>query len=343
MTVQQLHHRRAIVTRVLAWLGLFGALCLGPGWSPAARAWNDFGHMTVAAVAWQHLTPAARVRAGTLLRLNPDYDRWVSRVPPQQQPVIAFLRAATWADAIKHEAGYSDDGERPDGPDAAANLGYEDRRQHRYWHYVDVPFSSDGTPLPAVPEPNAATRIADFRRVLADPAAPESRRSYDLVWLLHLVGDLHQPLHAVSRFTRALPAGDLGGNRIRICAPPCRQELHVFWDEALGSGTPRQALALAAELAQPAPQRVADERIADWVAESDELARRVVYAPPVGAGVGPYPLTPGYRAQARRVAHERIALAGRRLAVLLNRALAHGTAPAPRESPRGPPAPGTRP
>ena len=308
-----------------------------------ACAWNDFGHMAVAAVAWQHLTPTARVQAGALLRLNPDYDRWVDRVPAQQQAVIAFVRAATWADAIKHEAGYIDDGERSDVPDAAANVGYDDRREHRYWHYVDVPFSFDGTALPAVPVPNAATRIADFRRVLAAPGAPPRLRSYDLVWLLHLVGDLHQPLHAVSRFTHQLPAGDLGGNRIRLCAPPCRQELHVFWDEALGSGTAHQALTLAAGLPSPPPQRVADIHIEDWVAESGALARQVVYAPPIGAGTGPYLLTPAYRAQVRQIARERIALAGRRLAALLNHALDHGTAPALRESPPSPPAPGRPP
>jgi hypothetical protein len=59
----------------------------------------------------------------------------------------------------------------PDGPDASANLGYEDLREHRYWHYVDVPFSPDGTRLPEIRTPNAATRIAQFRQVRNDPTA----------------------------------------------------------------------------------------------------------------------------------------------------------------------------
>jgi hypothetical protein len=284
--------------------------------------------MTVSAVAWQYLTAATRARVGTLLRLNPDYDQWVAGVSAQQQPETAFLRAATWADAIKHESGYID---------------YQDRREHRYWHYIDIPFSADGTPLPAVPEPNAATRIADFRRALADPEVPAALKSYDLVWLMHLVGDLHQPLHAVSRISHALPAGDLGGNRIRLCTPPCRQNLHVFWDEALGHGTPHEALAAAAALPRPAAPRVADTQITDWVTESGALARRVGYASPIGNGTGPYRLTPGYRAQVRQVAAQRIALAGRRLAVLLNRALGHGPTPARYESPPDLPAAGTRP
>jgi hypothetical protein len=304
---------------------MLGFLFLASSLSAQVQAWNDFGHMTVAAVAWRHLRPVARARASALLRLNPDYSRWVDGVAPEQQDVIAFLRASTWADAIKHEPGYIDDGERPDGPDANANIGYEDRREHRYWHYVDVPFSPDGTRLPEIRTPNAATRIAQFRQVLNDPTAAARLKSYDLVWLLHLVGDIHQPLHAVSRFTHELPEGDLGGNRIRLCAAPCRQELHYFWDAALGRGTPAQALALARELPTPATAQLADVDVQDWLQESGRIARRVAYGLPIGPGAGPYPVNPAYREQARVVARNQVALAGGRLAILLNTAFArHG-------------------
>lgn len=309
------------------------------GWLLCAPvlAWNDFGHMTVAAVAWQHLRPAARHEVSKLLRMNPDYSRWIDAVVPQARDVTAFMRAATWADAIKHEPGYLDDGERPEGAAANLNAGYGDPREHRYWHYVDVPFSLDGTPVPEVAVPNAATRIEDFRKVLADPRAPAQLKSYDLAWLLHLVGDIHQPLHAVSRFSHALPMGDLGGNRVHLCEPPCRQQLHYFWDQALGRGRPQDALTLALQLPVPAPRRVTDTRVEDWVAEGGELARRVVYASPIGPGSGPYSLTDAYRDQARRIARARVALAGRRLAVLLNAALA------PDGSLRAPPGSGSRP
>jgi hypothetical protein len=335
-----MHHLRAHVTdirRALLWLGTLAVGCLGALDPRPVQAWDDFGHMTVAAVAWRQLTPAARARATQLLRLNPDYPHWVDQAAAGQREVIAFVRAATWADAIKHEPGYQDDGERPAGPEADDNIGYEDPREHRYWHYVDVPFSPDGTPLPEVPTPNAATRIADFRRILHDPGASARLKSYDLVWLLHLVGDIHQPLHAVSRFTRELPEGDLGGNRIRLCDPPCRQELHFFWDQVIGRGGPTEAMALARELPPAPPRRVADTRIQDWLDEGGEIARRIVYEPPIGVGVGPYPLTSAYREQARQVARERVALAGRRLAVLLNGAFA------PRGSHRAPPGSGSRP
>jgi S1/P1 Nuclease len=326
-----MHQLRAhrLAALALAALGLSGSM--------PVRAWNDFGHMTVAAVAWQHLTPAARARAVKLLRLNPDYGTWIAGLKPESRDVTAFMRAATWPDAIKHEVGHLDDGEHPHAPEANQNTGYGDLNEHRYWHYVDVPFSTDGTRVPGVTVPNAATRIADFRQVLADSRAPDPLKSYDLTWLLHLMGDIHQPLHAVSRFTQDLPDGDQGGNRVRLCRPPCRQELHFFWDQVLGHGTPAAALRLARQLPAPAPQRMADTNIQDWVDESGALARRFVYAPPIGPGSGPYALTAAYQNRARLLARQRIALAGRRLAVLLNGALA------PDESPRALPGSGTPP
>jgi len=314
-----MHHARA---RVRARRALVILMWMGLGGPATVRAWDDFGHMTVAAVAWQHLTPAARTQASRLLHLNPDYPRWVSAVAPADRDVTAFLLAATWPDAIKHEAGYRNEGERPEGAGADQNIGYEDRQEHRYWHFVDVPFSADGTTLPGVPTPNAATRLEDFRRVLADPGVPAATRSYDLTWVLHLIGDIHQPLHAVSRFTHELPAGDLGGNRIRLCAPPCRLQLHYFWDAALGHGTPADALALSQQLPPPAARRIADLRIQDWLDESGRLAREVAYQSPIGSGAGPYLLTPAYRHAAQDVARHQVALAGRRLAVLLNNAFA---------------------
>jgi hypothetical protein len=311
--------------------------CLGCGALPTAKAWNDFGHMTVAAVAWRHLTPAARAQATALLELNPDYPQWVHDVDPERRAQMAFVRAATWPDAIKREPGYLDDGERPVAPDANRNIGYEDLNEHRYWHYIDVPFSPDGTALPEVAAPNAASRIADFRAVLRDAAAPPGLRSYDLAWVLHLVGDLHQPLHAVSRFTHELPEGDLGGNRIRLCELPCRLELHYFWDAAAGRGGADEAIALAARLPAPPAARIADGRIQDWLKESGRIARRVVYQPPIGLAAGPYSLDGAYRERAQRIALEQVSLAGRRLAVLLNGAFArHG-------SPAGPPESGLRP
>lgn len=297
---------------------LVSLLCAAP-----ALAWNGFGHMTVAAVAYDKLTPSTKKKVAALLKLNPSYPDWVANASPQDRDEVAFVTAATWPDAIKKRgSGFADDGKNPSAPDAAKNEGYAGKLQHRYWHYIDVPFSPDGTPLQQPRAPNAKTQIAAFRTALASSSATDELKSYDLVWLIHLVGDIHQPLHCTSRFDHDQPDGDRGGNLVALCARPCRSELHALWDDILGTKTnPKAAIKKAAKLDAPEPRLAAvkDEEV--WIAESVRAAKASVYIEPIGVGTGPFEVDAEYRRQARAVAAERVALAGARLANLLNDAL----------------------
>jgi hypothetical protein len=95
---------------------------------------------------------------------------------------------------------YVDDSSDPEAaPDAKRNIGYDDKMAHRYWHFVDLPFSRDGTALQQTKKPNALTQIIVFQDTIASATADDDVKSYDMVWLLHLVGDVHQPLHATAR------------------------------------------------------------------------------------------------------------------------------------------------
>jgi len=301
--------------------------------SAPAAAWNDKGHMAVAYVAYQQLTPAVRARADQLLRLNPFYRRWLAMVPaslpPSERNLAIFMIAATWADQIKADTGYRDDGtqngNRPGGPLASRNTGYADLLRHKYWHFVDTPFSAEGDGrLPAVPVPNARDRIVLFLSVLAS-ASPDALKSYDLTWLLHLVGDIHQPLHAATRVTAGQFYGDNGGNSVRICQDTLCNDttnLHSVWDGVLGSQLDvGSAIAAARQLPMAAPSRAALLEPAQWVQESLALAKSDVYQVPIRVGVGPYALTGAYGAHARQVGAAQIALAGARLAAVLNRDL----------------------
>ncbi len=120
-------------------------------------------------------------------------------------------------------------------------------------------------------------------------------RSYDLVWLLHLVGDVHQPLHATSRFLNDKP--DNGGNEVTIncdAGGSCEgaNELHAFWDDLLGPNKAHLGLVEAAADELPA----ADATLASidnenkWIDESFEEAKSAVYKSPVGVGLGLFTL-----------------------------------------------------
>jgi hypothetical protein len=298
-----------------------------------ARAWDDQGHMMVASLAWDHLNATTRVKVTALLKLNPDYGTWTAGAAPDAIDQIAFVEAATWPDAIKGETGYTDDGDKPTDPNAAQNIGYADKLQHRYWHFIDTPFSTDGTPLVQPIPPNAQTQIEAFRTVLASPDATDDLKSYDLAWVLHLVGDIHQPLHATSRFTATQPSGDEGGNLVKIsqrrsgflpffASHTSAKVLHAFWDDVLGTSKSPTAAITAAEALPDAPVdqgAITDDAV--WIQESFQAAQQYAYAAPIGPGAGPYTLSAAYKANAKSVAQGRIALAGVRLANLLNAAL----------------------
>ena len=236
---------------------------------------------------------------------------------------MVFMIAATWPDEIKSASGYVSDGshngDRPDGsPDPSANKGYSDKLRHKYWHFIDTPFTTDGTaPLPTIPNPNAQERIALFRGALGS-GADDSLKSYDLVWLLHLVGDVHQPLHCTTRVSITDTEGDSGGNRVSLGSG----NLHAYWDDLPGTGKPasvfKGVIKAGKKLSAPDATLAAISDEKTWIVESFQAAQQTVYQNPIGAGDGPFSLDANYKTAAKKLAQERIALGGVRLANLIN-------------------------
>ena len=292
------------------------------------QAWFDGGHMVVAYIAYQNLTPATRARVDGLLKLNPMYPAWIKGVTPKRRGLVAFLRAATWPDCIKQATcapGYtSDGGDNPPGSAADdQNIGYQDKLMHKYWHFVDLPDSA-GSPGEPPKTPNAQTEIQLLAHDIGTNEA-DGIKSYDIVWLEHLVGDVHQPLHATSRFTKNHPHGDAGGNFVVVCAKPCRDELHAFWDGLLGDKlTLAQVKTTGQSLLAGGKPAGADIAAPDsWVTDSADLAKNVVYVSPISddndplVKISPRP-DAAYKSKASEVARAQVILAGYRLAALLN-------------------------
>ena len=305
----------------------------------SASAWNDRGHMIVAAMAWRHLTPQTKAAVKSLLRHNPKYGSWVAGLPSASRPRAAFIKSATWPDYIKSAPGYYSD-HLPNSK-SSRNIGYADCYMHKYWHYKDVPFSPDATPIVPPGEPNAETQIRLFVTTLADPTVPNDVKSYDLAWLLHLVGDVHQPLHATQRFIATDTNGDGGGNDVKYCfSAQCAggSSLHSFWDGAFGnSDNLASVIKFAGEMIPPPDDKANELDPATWIDESFELAKAKVYQPPVDNTLGPIVLTNAYRKEAAIVATERASLAGARLANILNGANIQvgPQAPVPHSCPSG--------
>ena len=121
--------------------------------------------------------------------------------------------------------------------------------------------------------------------------ASDDARSYDLVWTIHLVGDIYQPLHAVSRYTHAIPNGDARGNaEMVIPATGETVALHAYWDGIFGGyASPygvifdaRDRAGLASLVPNPIVIQVLDPE--KWTEESAALAQAHVFAAPVSTG-----------------------------------------------------------
>ncbi|HKB92428.1 MAG TPA: S1/P1 nuclease [Opitutaceae bacterium] len=305
-------------------------------------AWNNSGHELVAMIAYEQLDPTVQDAAFALLQHHPHFETILKEGLPANADVKewVFLHAATWPDRV-----------RPD-PRHPELKGYH----HGSWHYINYPYvlPSEASKLPAL-DPNKAIgdgeiliRLAEAHKVIGDKSVNPAERAIMLAWLLHLVGDLHQPLHATSLVTTRLPDGDKGGNSLLVRALPSSSpiHLHAFWDDALGHGESLPFLRNAAseiratfDIAGPGQNRKEHKPETEltelrtgrtyrqWAQESYNAAVEFVYlhgALPFSCAPANYrdrvdpqsvPILPSdYSINARAEAQRRMALAGCRIA-----------------------------
>jgi hypothetical protein len=286
------------------------AVLLAATWALVAGAgpcvaWGDLGHQVTALIAYRHLTVAARTRLDALLAADSD-----SLTAPD------FASRASWADRYRTT-----------------------HRETSAWHFVDVeidhpdlnaacfgfPALQGGQAASAGPAQDCiVNKIAEFGAELKDPATSPTERLLALKFLIHFVGDVHQPLHAADH-------EDRGGNCIGLVPSPDGQDtnLHAYWDvgavAALGNSASAIAAALDARIT-PAELRAWRQGGPEaWAMESFELGRKDVYSLASRPGCndhGAVALTPAYEATAARDAALQLEKAGVRMATLLNRALA---------------------
>ena len=171
--------------------------------------------------------------------------------------------------------------------------------------------------------------------VIADTHAPASERAVALCWLFHLVGDMHQPLHAADWRSATYPEGDRGGNLQYVLDPQAKTPLSLqsYWDQAVQRSTEQdkviaRARQLEAKIAKPARTALdgkeRTERFHAWVEESFALAKSDVYRSDLKASPdekNASPLSDAYAARSTAIAEERLTLASYRLADLLTELL----------------------
>lgn len=273
--------------------------------------------MIIGEIAWQASTPAVRAKVEELVR---ELDTTFSG-----GQAYNFVTANAWLDDMR---------------------GQGRRYEWGKWHYVDIAKTDDGAAF-ALPEPpHVVWAIEDSVKALRDPQTPPAKRSQALGVLMHCVGDLHQPLHACTWDDRGGNGYLVGGVSFSDLYKGGRGNLHAFWDEAYrveardgkvverfitppitsrpepGKDSDIATTAKQVTAAFPADalaSEIATQNPAVWARESHVLGCTKAYPP------GPHPsdhevrtLPPEFATDARKIAERRVALAGYRLARVLN-------------------------
>jgi hypothetical protein len=297
--------------------------------APSAQAWNSTGHRLIAAIAYDRLTPNVRARVDALILQHPDYEkRFLRDAPPDPsaRARAAFLAAAVWPDQIKGDPRFYDE-TRANASPTPLLPGFPDMARHTTWHYYDTPYTPDGAEAEPQKPPSALSELQRILPIIGAkgdvPPTSASNPVYLLPWLEHIAGDVHQPLHCVSRFLKSMPKGDAGGNNVYLTG--ANRNLHSLWDDAAGrDDSEAHAVQYIAEAvaAHPASRDV-QNKPEKWIHEGFEIAVSQVYTFGLETGTREHPITlpAGYEANAAQVAQQRIAIAGYRLAAVLNEKL----------------------
>lgn len=278
----------------------FAAIATAIFLSTQGFSWFETGHMVVAEIALRHLEPNTRKQALELLRTAYLDGR-----------TNDFRTASVWADDHKSST------------DA-------------HWHYINWFFKIDGSDGKGKPrEENVVWAIERFRGVLSDSSSTKAQKAQAMVWLLHFVGDVHQPMHTVARESEANPNGDRGGNEFSITSPdsitPSVRNLHFLWDS--GGGYFPQVVRPLNDVAQRTIARLADqcEKAFSWdkaqkelhTSDSDRWAKEsfaIAKSEAYNLKEGEVP-SDAYLKNCKAISMRRVTLAGYRLAALLNKAL----------------------
>jgi len=260
----------------------------------SAHAWGNTGHKLVARVAEAYLTPAARAQITSLLSGDP-----AGKTLPG---------VAVWADKIKE----------------APRDGLKNTRQ---WHFVDIPRKETNydaaRDCKASDEGDCVIQAIDRERtVLADTHASASDRRDALKFIVHLVGDLHQPLHCSND-------NDRGGNDEPCSFNGLVTNLHSVWDtdiiNAAALADHLTDIAYAKRLVKSLPADVSTIQsgsTTDWALEAHRLADTNAYdIPPATGSPKLHRLKHAYLTKNRPVVEAQLAKAGARLAGILNAAL----------------------
>ncbi len=200
-----------------------------------AQAWGPQGHRVAGTLTEPFLSPAGRAAVRALIGDE------------------SLADASTWADRMR-------DSPSPFWQNIAGP-----------YHYVTAPSGKTYAEVGAPRKGDSVTALSEFRQILRDPAASSAHKQLALRFALHIIQDLHQPLHVGN-------GRDRGGNNVKLKLNGRSTNLHRVWDSAILAVAGRSDREWAARLSGVTPQQAADWAEPDpltWIAESAVLREQI--------------------------------------------------------------------
>jgi|HubBroStandDraft_6_1064221.scaffolds.fasta_scaffold257442_1 hypothetical protein len=285
------------------------SLCCLLATSRAAFSWGDDGHKAIALIAEPCLTAEAKQAVDALLSSD------TSNLTAHD-----IASESTWADR------YRDQNNRQDH-----------YQQTQHWHFTDIEIDHPDltaacfgrAPLPdgvlasnGPAQACAVDKIKQFQIELASPKIDAEERLFALQFILHLVGDIHQPLHSSDNYDR-------GGNDVKVIVDgfshPSRDNLHAFWDTQFVDAIAMPPAELARQLrAMITPADAASWAVGtvdEWALEAFQVAKKDVYGEPPLSSAQVQHLDASYVGTAEMNVSVQLSRAGVRLVHLLNSTL----------------------
>lgn len=295
-------------------------------------AWHESGHRATAQIAFAGMDAGLRGEVARVLAAHPRYNEDFIAWMPQ---TVAAGDADTRGRWLLAQSSV--------WPDMAREFPMAERQRYDQgtWHYINevvwlqdedrqaldgsLTQNLDRRPAGPATGMNSAQALRANLAVWHDASAADADRAVALCWIVHIAGDMHQPLHNTALFSRSrFPNGDRGGNLVIVARSPDDTNLHAAWDGLVGEDDELQP---DADLSRVIAQDVVDDGAIDrWVDAHANLARLFVYDGEVEAQLieaervaapARVTLSDRYLEAGRRVARRQVILAGYRIPKLL--------------------------
>lgn len=291
-----------------------------------AMGWDDVGHKITGYIAWQRMSPQARENVIKLLRSAPEdsqlgtFYKIYGPEPEETRKLEYFMFVPSWADVVRERT---------------FDTRYK-KYHHSNWHYADIFWKqvNGNVELLSGSEEGgqAVNKLMEFDTLIRNASASNSDKAIAIAWILHLGGDIHQPLHTSGRVTDAEPKGDQGANLFLLSPAGTPREsqlnLHWYWDSIVGRNIPLEGNMCEREYIEMLGKKMMTDhafaefqnklnlgKYADWQKESFAYNNTIVFPADLKRNEMP---SEKYKKNAFKLAESQLALAGYRLGETLN-------------------------